>query len=258
MSDVLPLLAQAVGLAGPTVQDAFVVFLRVGGLLAVMPAFGEQSVPVRVRLAIALAFTAVVLPAVAEGLPDPRYPGALFLSEAAAGLILGLGLRLLIMALMMAGTLAAQSASVSQLFGGAVPEPQPAFANLFVLAGLALAVMSGLHVRAAELLILSYEILPAGRPPVPADAAQWGLGRVSQAFGLAFSLAAPFVIASMIYNLALGAINRAMPQMMVSLVGAPALSLGALALLALTAPALLQAWMVALSSGLAQPLALAP
>lgn len=258
MSDVLPLLAQAVGLAGPTVQDAFVVFLRVGGLLAVMPAFGEQSVPVRVRLAIALAFTAVVLPAVAEGLPDPRYPGALFLSEVAAGLILGLGLRLLIMALMMAGTLAAQSASVSQLFGGAVPEPQPAFANLFVLAGLALAVMSGLHVRAAELLILSYEILPAGRPPVPADVAQWGLGRVSQAFGLAFSLAAPFVIASMIYNLALGAINRAMPQMMVSLVGAPALSLGALALLALTAPALLQAWMVALSSGLAQPLALAP
>jgi flagellar biosynthesis protein FliR len=258
VTDLLPLLAQAVGLAGPTLQDAFAVFLRVGGLLAVLPAFGEQSVPVRVRLAIALAFTAVVLPAVADALPDQRYPGALFLSEVAAGLILGLGLRLLIMALMMAGTLAAQSASVSQLFGGAAPEPQPAFANLFVMAGLALAVMSGLHVRAAELLILSYDILPAGRPPLPGDVAQWGLGRVSHAFGLAFSLAAPFVLAALIYNLALGVINRAMPQMMVALVGAPALSLGALALLAITAPALMQAWMAALSVGLAQPFAVIP
>jgi flagellar biosynthetic protein FliR len=258
VTELLPLLAQAVGLAGPSLQDAFAVFLRVGGLLAVLPAFGEQSVPVRVRLAIALAFTAVVLPAVADGLPDLRYPGALFLSEVAAGLILGLGLRLLIMALMMAGTLAAQSASVSQLFGGAAPEPQPAFANLFVMAGLALAVMSGLHVRAAELLILSYDILPAGRPPLPGDVAQWGLGRVSHAFGLAFSLAAPFVLAALIYNLALGVINRAMPQMMVALVGAPALSLGALALLAITAPALMQAWMAALSAGLAQPFAITP
>lgn len=256
--EFLPVLAEAVGLAGPSLQDAFAVFLRVGGLLAVLPAFGEQSVPVRVRLAIALAFTAVVLPAVADGLPDPHYPCALFLSEVAAGMILGLGLRLLIMALMIAGTLAAQSSSVSQLFGGAVPEPQPAFANLFVMAGLALAVMAGLHVRAAELLILSYQILPAGRPPLPGDIAQWGLGRIAHAFGLGFSLAAPFVLASLVYNLALGVINRAMPQMMVALVGAPALSLGALALLALTAPAILQAWMTALSASLAQPFSAIP
>lgn len=258
MNELYPLLAEAIGLAGPTLQDAFAVFLRVGGLLAVLPAFGEQSVPVRVRLALGLAFTAVVLPAVADRLPDAALPGVLFLSEVAAGLILGLGLRLLIMALMIAGTLAAQSSSVSQLFGGAVPEPQPAFANLFVLAGLALAVMAGLHVRAAELLILSYDILPAGRPPAPADVAQWGLSRVAHAFGLGFSLAAPFVLASLIYNLALGVINRAMPQMMVALVGAPALSLGALALLALTAPAMMQAWMAALSAGLAQPFTVTP
>lgn len=258
MTDLAPLLAEATGLAGIALQDAMAVFLRVGGLLAVLPAFGEQAVPVRVRLAIALAFTAVVLPAVADAIPDARPTAALFLSEAGAGLILGLGLRLLILALMMAGTLAAQSASVSQLFGGAVPEPQPAFANLFVIAGLALAVMAGLHVRAAELLILSYDILPAGRPPLPRDVAQWGLGRVAQAFGLAFSLAAPFVMASLIYNLALGVINRAMPQMMVALVGAPALSLGALALLAVTAPAIMQVWTAALSAGLDQPFAATP
>jgi len=38
----------------------FVVFLRVGAAMAVLPAFGEQIVPARVRLGLAIAFTAIV------------------------------------------------------------------------------------------------------------------------------------------------------------------------------------------------------
>ena len=62
-----------------------------------------------------------------------------------------------------------------------------------------------------------------------------------------------FVIAGMIYNLALGAINRAMPQLMVSMVGAPALTFGALALLAVVAPVLLSVWVGAFHDHLADP-----
>jgi flagellar biosynthesis protein FliR len=81
---------------------------------------------------------------------------------------------------------------------------------------------------------------------------------VRSSFSLAFSLAAPFVIASMIYNLALGAINRAMPQLMVSMVGAPALTLGALALLAVATPYLMAAWLQAFEQYLANPFGTAP
>ena len=70
----------------------------------------------------------------------------------------------------------------------------------------------------------------------------WGLARIAEAFSLAFLLAAPFVIASFIYNLALGVINRAMPQLMVAFVGAPAITWGGLALLLVTAPVLLGVW----------------
>jgi flagellar biosynthetic protein FliR len=63
------------------------------------------------------------------------------------------------------------------------------------------------------------------------------------------------VIASLLYNLALGAINRAMPQLMVSFVGAPALTLGGLALLALAAPILLSFWSDAVERALFQPFA---
>ncbi len=59
---------------------------------------------------------------------------------------------------------------------------------------------------------------------------------MAQAFALGFSLAAPFVIAGFAYNLALGAINRAMPQLMVAFIGAPAITAGGLLILMLAAP----------------------
>jgi flagellar biosynthesis protein FliR len=64
----------------------------------------------------------------------------------------------------------------------------------------------------------------------------------------------PFTIAALVIaNLALGAINRAMPQLMVAFVGAPATVWGALALLAITAPAILAVWAAALDRVLAIP-----
>ncbi|HBQ37312.1 MAG TPA: flagellar biosynthesis protein FliR, partial [Rhodobacteraceae bacterium] len=62
------------------------------------------------------------------------------------------------------------------------------------------------------------------------------------AFALAFTLAAPFLIASLIYNVALGVINRAMPQLMVAFVGAPAITAGALFLMFLVMPLILVVW----------------
>ncbi|MEM8699663.1 MAG: flagellar biosynthetic protein FliR, partial [Pseudomonadota bacterium] len=52
----------------------------------------------------------------------------------------------------------------------------------------------------------------------------------------------------------LGAINRAMPQLMVAFVGAPAITAGGLALLALAAPLILTLWLDRLDQALAFPL----
>jgi len=239
---------------------AALVFVRVGAVVALLPGVGEQSVPARVKLGLVVAFTAIVAPAVAEGpLSAVGTPGVAALGlEALAGLILGIGLRMFVMVLQIAASIIAQATTLSQLFAGAAPEPQPAIGNLLIIGGLALATAAGLHVRAAELMILSYDLLPAGQVPSPAGVADWGLGLITSTFSLAFSLAAPFVIASMIYNLALGAINRSMPQLMVSMVGAPALTLGALAMLVVATPLLLSVWLVAFSAHLAQPFAPPP
>lgn len=254
--DMAPL-ADLVALGQTTWLAAVLVFLRIGAALALMPAFGEQSVPQRVRLVVALAFTAVVAPVVAQDLPAE--PGLLHgIAEVAAGLAIGAVFRVMVMALQIAGSIIAQATSLSQMAGAATADPQPATGQVLLVAGLALAVMSGLHVRLAEAMILSYVLLPPGAFPAPSMVADWGLHHIAKAFSLGFSLALPFTIAALMYNLALGAINRAMPALMVSFIGAPALAAGGLALLALLAPVLLSVWMQVLDSFLAQPFAVAP
>jgi flagellar biosynthesis protein FliR len=258
MTAVLEALASVIDVAESLLWAACLVFLRVGAMVALLPGFGEQAVPQRVKLAIVIAFTLVIAPLVAD-LPALPEPALLPLAgEAAAGLILGIGARLFLLALQTAAAIVAQATTLSQLFAGATPDPQPAVGNLFVMAGIALALVAGLHVQAVELVLLSYVLLPAGGYPDPAAASDWSLGLVSHTFGLAFSLAAPFVIASMIYNLALGAINRAMPQLMVSMVGAPALTLGALALLAVAVPFLMAVWLDSFQTFMASPFGPSP
>ena len=241
----------------PLAVDGALVFLRVGAMAAVLPAFGEQIIPLRVRLAVAMAFTMVVTPAAQGFLPAaPDTPMALawlIATESVAGLALGLGLRLFVIALQTAGTIAAQATSLAQFFGGANVDPQPAIAQVLVMGGLALAVIFGLHVRLAELMILSYTLIPAGEFAQAGMLAEWGVGRVSHAFTLAFRLAMPFVVISLIYNVALGAINKAMPQLMVAFVGAPAITFAGLAMLLITAPILLTVWLEAFHAFIADP-----
>ncbi len=220
------------------------VFLRVAALVSVLPAFGEQTVPMRVKLVIAFAFAAIVVPA-APPVPAPQDTlqlARLIVVETIVGLAMGIAIRLFILALQVTGAIAAHATSLSQIMGGAVPDPSPAMGHVLVVAGLALAVMLNLHVHAAALLIASYEVFPFGFFPTGQALSEWGVHRVASTFGLAFALAAPFVIASTIYNLALGAINRAMPQLMVAFVGAPVITFGGLLLLCLSAPVLMEVW----------------
>ena len=251
MNDLITQLNALTGIGTDMLWLGLMVFMRVGSAMSLLPAFGEQSVPQRVRLMLALAFTAVVAPAVQTIPPDTALLSLLI--EVIIGLMLGMALRLFILALQTAGAMAAQATSLSQMFGGAGPEPQPAIGNLLVMAGIAIAVTTGLHVRVAELLILSYQMLPAGQLPGAEDAAQWGMAQVASAFSLAFCLAAPFTIAALLYNVALGIINRAMPALMVSMIGAPALTAGGLVLMALSLPLALALWSQAMQGFFAAP-----
>ncbi|QHQ36456.1 flagellar biosynthetic protein FliR [Algicella marina] len=238
---------------------AILTFVRVAAIVGLLPGFGEQFVPVRIRLAAALAFALVIFPmldrsALTGGWTMVRFGGAI-LTEAAVGLLIGLGFRLLVMALQLAGSIAAQTTALAQIAGsGVAPDPMPALGNALVLAGLALAMVLDLHLKAIEAMLISYDLIGFGGSLPAGDVAAWGLAHAVRAFALAFSLAAPFVIAAFLYNVAIGAINRAMPQLMVAFVGAPAITAATLVLLLLAAPLILGVWSGHLDRALALPL----
>lgn len=250
--DLLPLVELSLALAA----TYGLVFLRIGAMMMLVPGFGERSLPMRVRLSVALCFTVVIAPLVS---PPDATQGlwslvGLIACESLMGAFFGLLLRLFVHGLQTAGTIAAQSTSLSQIFGASAGiDAQPALSAALVLGGLCLAVIAGLHLKLVDYMVLTYELQPAGTLPSRADLMQVGLGTIARCFGLGMSLAAPFLIASLIYNVTLGFINKAMPQLMVSFIGAPAATFAGLALLALAGPVILWQWVEAMDGFMLAP-----
>jgi len=191
---------------------------------------------------------------VVHGVSQNSLAGANWLSAAIGGVGIGLwfGLmpRVSVFCLQTAGSIAAQSTSLSQILGFAGAEPLPALGHVITVVGMALVLSLGLHVSAVQYLIESYTILPTGQLPDISNFSEAGVAQIVWGFQLAFSLAAPFFILWLLYNLnnlTLGVINRVMPQLMVAFVGAPAITAGALGVLAISIPVILKIWVEALS-----------
>ncbi|WP_424928827.1 flagellar biosynthetic protein FliR [Amaricoccus tamworthensis] len=234
------------------------VFCRVGGVMFLLPGFGEQSIPMRVRLAVTFAFALVIWPMLVGGLADPQFDNPLYLmiaTEAIIGLMLGISIRFMVWALQYAGSVAGQATSLAQIFGSNNMDPMPVIGNILMLGGITLAVVGGLHVKAAMAMAQSYEILPIGQGLPAEDVVTWGTAKFADAFALGFSLAAPFVLAAFAYNISLGAISRAMPQLMVALIGAPAIIGATILIFFLSAPVILTYWNGKMDLVLSEPLA---
>ena len=252
-------LADILARADAAVVTAMGVFARVGAAAFLVPGLGERAVPVRVRLAVALALTGLLTPLVGTLIPEaPRTVPALvlvLLAEAAAGLLIGLALRMSIFVLQIAGTTVAYHLSITHMFGsGVAPEPEPTIATFLSLGGVVLAMNAGLHVALVAALAGLYETLPFGVFPLAADAGAWSVSRIAHVFAAGVALALPFVVISFLYNLALGALNRAMPQLLVALVGVPLLVGLGLATLYLVLPAIYDRWAPLLAATLTDPL----
>lgn len=235
------------------------IFTRIGAVVFLLPGLGERAVSIRVRLMAALGIALLLSPMVAPLVPErPRTPTDLFLvlaAEALTGLLIGFAFRLLVFALQTAGFVAAQSVSVAQMFGaGVAPEPEPTIATLLAYGGIVLMMMAGLHIHLIVALVQLYDLFPYGQFPVGADVAQWGIEQSSRAFALGVGLAAPFVAIGFAYNIALGALNRAMPQLLVALVGVPFLVWIGMVVLFHVMPSLYDSWQQPMRDILADPI----
>ncbi|WP_172330251.1 flagellar biosynthetic protein FliR [Mangrovicoccus sp. HB161399] len=225
-------------------EQAFLVLLRIGTAFFLLPVLGSRSVPPTVRLVLALALTYVVVPlsgAMEAGLGRSGYVAACG-HEVIAGLVIGFLCRSLFWSIQIAGTMAAQSISLAQILGNQVEQPQAAIGQFLYFAALALAMALDFHVAVVKALVESYDLIPIGTAIDPGIASRLIIETLGRLFDIALGLAGPFLVIAVLYNLCLGVVNKAMPQLMVAFIGAPAISWLGLVLLLLSAPILLSVW----------------
>ena len=237
-------LASLAGQLAPLLAMFLLVVARLSFVIFFMPGIGEQVVPVQLRLmillaiAMAMASTGVVAVPSLESLSGY---GAILLSELTIGFCLGAILRVSVWMLSIAGTIISQSIGLSQLLGIALErEAQSLTGSMLSMAGTAILLTADFHLNAIASLMRLYGEIPVGA----LSALDWDLliQRSFSAVGFAVLLAWPFVAVNLLYNICLGFINKALPQLMVAFVGAPLMIGGGTILLALSAIGLLVVW----------------
>jgi flagellar biosynthesis protein FliR len=212
----------------PALAAAFLLtFARVGAMVMLLPGIGEQSMPSRVRLGIALTLSAILLPAHQKAYTvDLNSLGpviVLLFEEIVVGAVLGLTARLAISALQVTGTVIAQ-----QLGLGFVTTVDPTqnqqgllVGNFLSVLGVALVFATDLHHLVIAAMNDSYTIFQPGELPLMGDAAQHVTRIVATAFRIGIQLSAPFLVFGLLFNLGLGVLSRLIPQMQVFFIGLP-------------------------------------
>ena len=174
----------------------------------------------------------------------------MILAEVATGLWLGWLARLIVQALPVAGQIISYMLGLSNVLqpDAELGAQATALGRLLALAAPVVVLASGLYVPVLAALDGSYRLIPPGALLPVGDAARTGVAAVSTAFALALQLSAPFVLASLVWQLATGLMARLVPRLQIYFVAMPAQILGGLALLAVLIPVLLSTWQEAVRS----------
>ena len=215
-------------------------FSRIGAILMLMPALGEDLIPVRMRLSFALAFTLVVYPLLSPSMPvmpdDVMGIAGLIFHELAIGLILGAIVRITVMATQVAGAIIAFQTGLSSALAS---DPTQAgiqgaiFGSFLSFLGMVLIFATDLHHMALAATYDSYMVFPLDAPLMFDDAAQLAVRTVGSAFTIGVQMSAPFIVFGLVFNLGAGILARLMPAMQVFFVLMPANIIVGLVLFAL-------------------------
>jgi|SRR5580692_7711989 len=204
------------------------VFARIGAMVMLLPGLGESNIPVRIKLAIALLLTLVILPLHRDAfhveMESLTALLVLMLHEIIIGVVLGATARVTLSALQVAGSVIAQ-----QLGLGFVTSIDPTqgqqgllVGNFLTILGVTLLFATDSHHLVIAALSDSYAIFPPGEEMMPSgDVAALATHAFAAAFKIGMQLSAPFLVFGMVFNAGLGVLGRLMPQMQVYFVGVP-------------------------------------
>lgn len=228
---------------------AFALILaRVGAMMALMPGLGESSSPALIRVGLALGIAILLVPILAPATPPVPASGLtlglMVASEVLTGLWFGWLTRTIAMALPVAAEFVAILTGLSSVLQ---PDPElgaqaSALAKLFNLAAPVIILASGLYMLPLRALVGLFQLIPPGHLLPAGDGLTVAVRAVGTTFTLALRVASPFVVAAIVWHVAMGQIARVMTRVQIYFVAMPGQILGGLILLYLVGGTMIVVW----------------
>lgn len=201
------------------------IFLRVLGLFTSAPVLSNRLVPIQMRIAIAFGVAMIVSPL----FQDPAMPETLIglvpaaVKEVLVGLIMGFVASLVFSAVQLAGQIldVTMGISIMNVLDPTTMTQMPLLGNLLYITGLLVFFAVGGHQMLIMALMDSYALVPLGTATFTSTVAEFMVGLASEMFIIGIKVAAPVMAALFVTVVALGMLNRAVPQMNVFVIGLP-------------------------------------
>jgi flagellar biosynthetic protein FliR len=201
-------------------------FVRVMGYISADPVLGNRSVPIRLKIGLALAISVAIAPTLGP-LPaiEPASPIglAILAQQILIGVAIGFAVRVIFAAVEMAGQVMGLQMGLgfATFFDPQTSAQVPVVGQYLGLLAILVFLSINGHALVLSTLIESFRILPIGTLGLDSNGfaayARWG----TQIFLVGFTLALPLIATLLIANFGIGIISRAAPQMNIFAVGFP-------------------------------------
>lgn len=225
----------------------FVIFCRIGACLMVIPGFGSSHVAVQVRLFMAIAFSFAIVSLIDNQIV-PLINNitianlALLLgSEFLIGILMGMVVRVFFEAMQFIMTVAGQMIGLgSQMQINVIDgTAESLFGNIITVIGLAIFFASDLHLLVLKGLVSSYHSFK----PIFGFNSQVALNdytkAISSCFWTLLRVGSPFIVYSIIINIAVGLLSRLTPTVPVYFISTALTILGGILLIYFMLPHIL-------------------
>ncbi len=209
-------------------QIGALLLARLLPMMVLTPVFGGQTMPRRLRLGLAVAFTAGLLPPFyplfSRTIPPIEY-GILLAKEAVIGLILAFFIQIMFETVSTVGALVdlARGATLANILDPLTHDQQSILAALFTQFAIVLFISIGgmqilFHGFAETLVLLPpLKLIPVRQ--VGPEGTATPIALISSLFLVVVQLGAPAVVVLLLTDFALGVINRVSPQIQVFFLG---------------------------------------
>lgn len=203
------------------------IFTRISGLFILLPVFSSRNVTTVVKVGILFFISIAVAPVVALK-ADVQVNSFLELAyhlfvEFSIGLSFGMVMVILLSSIYLAGSIVDRNLGFSMVnvISPLDESNMPVSANIYYLFAMLIYLFTDGHHMMIRGIVESMQLIPVGggllNPLIVMDFVEL----FGQAFVIGVRLSAPFIITTMVANIILGMLSKAMPGMNVFMIGMP-------------------------------------